>query len=102
VHHARYLQRLPIVKAQYIIRTRDVYGSTCRAYRTLAGAVKRFEEMVGYSVDVVIAEMFYGLQSLPEIDELLRLRGLSCYGTEVTFEKVVVRKPQEPLSRARA
>lgn len=75
----------------YVVQTRDVDGSCSRKYATLAGAVKRFEEMVGCSVDAAIAEHFWQLEQegkpLPKIEDLRYLRAVSMYGTVVTLEK---------------
>lgn len=74
----------------YTVKTRDVDGSNTRGFATLAAAVRRFEEMVGYTTDNAIAEAFHALADagapLPKIAELRSLRGVSMYGTVVVFE----------------
>lgn len=74
----------------YSVTTRDVDGRNTRGFATLAAAVRRFEEMVGYSTDAAIAEAFHHMadagKPLPKIAELRSLRGVSMYGTVVVFE----------------
>jgi hypothetical protein len=77
--------------ALYFVQTRDVDGSTLRKFRTLDGAVKRFESMSGLKVADAIAEQFYAReqagQALPAIEDVQRLRAVSMFGTVVSFEK---------------
>jgi hypothetical protein len=70
---------------QYLVKTRDVDGSNTRKFVTLAGAIKRFEEMVGYSVANAIEEAYYD-RALPAIEDLISLRAVSAYGTVVVIE----------------
>lgn len=78
--------------ANYRVRTRDVDGGGSRSYATLAGAVKRFEEMAGGTIDGHIAETLFVLaergERLPKIEELKSLRAVSDFGTVVLFEAV--------------
>lgn len=43
----------------YLVRTAHVDGSHTRRYTTLAGAVKRFESMLGYSITQAIADHYH-------------------------------------------
>jgi hypothetical protein len=78
--------------ANYIVRTRDVDGSGTNRYKTLEGAVKRFIEMAGGTIDGHIVEAHHELEArgerLPKIEELRHLRAVSMFGTVVTFEAV--------------
>lgn len=74
----------------YSVKTRDVDCSTSKRYRSLAGARKRFEEMLGYTMEAAITEQ-YGddpiANGLPAVEQVKRLRGVSMFGTVVVFEK---------------
>lgn len=70
---------------KYVVKTQDVDGRGSKSYASLKGAVKRFEEMVGYTTDQVIAEVYHDREVKPTIDCLKQLRGVSMYGTVVTF-----------------
>jgi hypothetical protein len=74
---------------KFTVTTRDVDGGTRRTYTTREGARKRFESMVGYSVDNAIAEQFYARaeagQALPTWEEVKGLRAVSMFGTVVSF-----------------
>lgn len=78
--------------AQYAVKTRDVDCSTSRKFKSLEGARKRFESMVGYSAENAIEEQFYERtergEALPKFDEVKRLRAVSMFGTVVVFEKI--------------
>lgn len=78
--------------ANYIVRTRDVDGSSTNRYASLAGAIKRFIEMAGGTIDGHIAEAHHELadrgERLPKIEELRHLRAVSMFGTVVIFEAV--------------
>lgn len=76
--------------SHYTVRTQDIDGRSSRRFKTLDGAVKRFEEMLGLTTDQAIAEVHHktadmGLR-LPKIAELGWLSYVSLYGTKVTFE----------------
>lgn len=76
--------------SHYTVRTQDIDGTSTRRFKTLDGAVKRFEEMLGLTADQAIAEVHHktadmGLR-LPKIAELGWLSYVSMYGTKVTFE----------------
>jgi len=71
----------------YLVQTHDVDGrAPARRFKTLAGAVKRFNEMHG-SIEFAIAEQFEreGGPPVPKIEDITRLRGVSDYGCVVTF-----------------
>ena len=76
----------------YKVKTQDVDGSSTKKYASLKGAVKRFEEMVGYSVDAAIAEQFFEVVNAgnppPKIEDISRLYAVSNYGTAVTLFRV--------------
>lgn len=75
---------------KYKVTTADVDGSGTRYFKSLAGAVKRFEEMLGYSVKGAIDEMYFKRaeagKPMPTIECLRRLAGYSHFGTRVCFE----------------
>ena len=81
---------------EFAVRTADVDGSSTRRYATLAGAVKRFEEMAGYTVDQVIADQHDG-PVYPTLAKLQYLRGVSPYGTVVVLTKPVTPEPAAPV-----
>lgn len=76
----------------YKVRTQDVDGRTAKKYKTLDGAVKRFLEMAGGTIEGWIGEQFYELvdkgEPLPKIEDIKRLRAVSDYGTVVVLEVV--------------
>lgn len=76
----------------YAVKTQDTDGSNRRTFTTLAGAVKRFEEMSGMTIDAAIREAYWKTVDeggrAPKIDELSHMRGVSMYGTVVTFEAI--------------
>jgi hypothetical protein len=80
-------------KMIYTVMTRDVDGRSQRQYRTLKGAIKRFEEMYGHPMGTAIDEQFYALadqgKPLPLIEDLMSLRAVSSFGTVVTFQAAV-------------
>ncbi len=78
---------------QFVVRTRDVDGPhrDSRRYKTLKAAVKRFEEMLGYTVEQAIDEVFFDRDPKPSIHQLTHLRYVSMYGTVVLLEKPVTR-----------
>lgn len=88
--------------SHYTVTTSDVDGRNTRRFASLAGAVKRFEEMLGLTTDQAIAEAYHEAAAagrrLPKIEELCRLGGVSMYGTRVTFEA----RSDEAQDRARA
>jgi hypothetical protein len=71
----------------YKVTTRDTDGSTKRTYKTIGGALKRFEEMAGFGVKVAFEEMTEGKAALDE-REIRYARGVSMYGTVVMFERI--------------
>jgi hypothetical protein len=75
----------------YRVITRDVDGGGKRTYKTLAGALARFEEMAGFSVKAAYVEMTGN--AAPDEREIERVRGVSMYGTVVVFERI---GPAEP------
>lgn len=74
----------------YFVQTQDVDGKPpARKYAKLENALNRFVEMYGYTIDVAIEEHYYAIRQaggeLPRADEIKRLRGVSMFGTVVTF-----------------
>lgn len=71
----------------YKVSTRDVDGSSSRKFKTRAAAIKRFESMVGYTMQQVIDERCYMMadDQKPTPDTVHRLSGVSMFGTVVTF-----------------
>lgn len=69
--------------SRFVVRTRDVDGSTSRKFATMAGARKRFESMLGMTVEQAIAEQ-YGDEVKPLV--VLFVRGVSMFGTVVSLE----------------
>jgi hypothetical protein len=76
----------------YKVSTRDVDGSSVRKFRSLAGAVKRFESMSGLTIDQAIAEQCHATISLgnapPPIEAFVCLRAVSMFGTVVELSAV--------------
>jgi hypothetical protein len=72
----------------YKVTTRDTDGSTTRTYKRIDGALKRFEDMAGFSVKVAFEEMSEGAKAAPNEREIRYVRGVSMYGTVVIFERI--------------
>jgi hypothetical protein len=72
----------------YRVQTRDVDGSDTRVYKTLAGAIKRFEEMCGHTVKDAICEQYHWTSTPPTVDEAVKkgLRAVSNFGAVVYLE----------------
>lgn len=85
----------------YAVKTADVDGGSTRTFAKIEGAIKRFEEMVGFSVDAAIAEHRHAAAAagrpLPKIDALVSLVGVSAYGTRVEFRAI----SDEAIEKAR-
>lgn len=71
----------------YIVSTRDVDCSTRKRFKTLDGARKRFEEMLGRSIESAIDETYYDVAVKPTPETVTRLRDVSMYGTVVMLER---------------
>jgi hypothetical protein len=75
------------------VYTRDVDGSTSHRYKSVAGAVKRFESMSGYAIDAAIREHFYATDCPPTLESLVtaggHVKAVSMYGcvVEIDFAK---------------
>lgn len=86
-----------------VIRTRDVDGNTSKRFKSLKGAVKRFEKMLGYSVAAAIAAHFHASEKPPAgAEQLVYVRGVSGFGTVVTWEAVGAAKERAIAARAPA
>lgn len=72
----------------YTVKTRDVDHSNTRRYKTRERAIKRFEEMVGYSMQAAIDETFYMMAHPPTPDKVTAIRAVSMFGCVVTFEEL--------------
>ena len=70
---------------KYKVKNIDVDGSSSRSYKTLEGAIKRFEEMAGHTVGAAIAEAYYLSDPLPKIEEIRRLSAVGYFGNRVTL-----------------
>ena len=68
----------------WIVTTRDVDGTSQRKYTTPAGARKRFEEMLGYTIETAIWHM---MDDYPEWTSLPYVRGVSNFGCVVSIER---------------
>lgn len=68
--------------------TRDVDGASTRRYKTLAAAVARFTEMLGYSPQAALDSHCDLLSAVaaPRFENVSRVRGVSDYGTVVIIE----------------
>lgn len=77
---------------KYIVKNIDVDGSSSRSYKSLAGAVKRLEEMSGFKVNDVIEENFAHVVEaggeLPKIEGLKHLSAVGHFGNRVILSKV--------------
>lgn len=89
------------METTYRVTTRDTDGGGKRAYKRIAGALARFEEMAGFSVKVAYEEMTG--EPAPDERKIRCVRGVSMYGTVVVFERVgdeepvpVVAAPEAP------
>ena len=73
----------------FTVKTRDVDGQNSRKYKTLDAARKRFEAMLGYSVEAAMAEQYHNCDPVPAFTdpEVRFVRGVSNYGTVVTLFK---------------
>jgi hypothetical protein len=74
----------------YIVCTFDVDGSTRRTYKTRAAAIRRFEEMLGYSMTSAIWEAYHAIPEdrHPTPDTVRRVGAVGHFGNRVTFEAV--------------
>lgn len=72
---------------RFVVTTRDVDGSTRRAYKSRKGAAARFESMVGYSMANAIDEHYHASEpaARPTPDTVARLQAVSMFGTAVFF-----------------
>lgn len=77
------------MKPTYSVATRDVDGWTSRVYLTRERALRRFESMVGYTVEQVIDETYYNCNHRPTRENVEKLRGVSQFGTVVYFNEIV-------------
>lgn len=90
----------------YKITTRDTDGGSSRKFKTLAGAMKRFEEMAGHSLEAAIREQFHAASVLPTVRAAACVHTVSNYGTVVVFtrdgdaepEPVVAADPEAPVA----
>lgn len=83
-----------------VIKTRDVDGSSSKRFKSVKGAVKRFEEMLGYSVASAIVEHFHDNPKPPAgAEQVAYLRGVSMFGTVVTWEAVGATKERAIAAR---
>lgn len=71
----------------FIVKTQDVDCTTRRQYKSRAGATKRFEEMLGYTLQNAIEEHYHAAAVKPTPDNVKYLRGVSMFGTVVIFEE---------------
>ena len=71
------------MKTTYSVVTRDVDGTTLRKYRTLAGAVARFESMYGHPIATAMEEQYFNVSPIPALETLNRVRAVSDYGCTV-------------------
>ncbi len=74
-------------RVTYRVTTQDVDCSTRRTYKTRAAAIKRFEEMLGYSMASAIEEAYHAHTEKPTPDTVKAVRGVSPFGTVVTFRR---------------
>jgi len=76
--------------AKFKVKTYDVDGSNARRYKTRAAAIKRFEEMVGFSMQAAISERYWGagVAVVPTPNDVRHVEGVSMYGTRVVFSEV--------------
>jgi len=72
---------------RYIVTTRDVDGSSKHTYKVQANAIKRFEDMLGYSIDIAIAEQYHATEPAPKLEQLRYVRGVSDFGCVVSLER---------------
>jgi hypothetical protein len=70
----------------WIVTARDVDGMSQRKYTTPAGARKRFEEMLGYTIETAIWHMMDEMDDYPEWTSLPYIKGVSNYGCVVSIE----------------
>ena len=70
----------------WIVTARDVDGVSQRKYTTREGARKRFEEMLGYSIETAIWHMMDEMDDYPEWTSLPYIKGVSNYGCVVSIE----------------
>jgi hypothetical protein len=71
----------------FIVKTQDVDGSFSRRYKTREGALKRYEEMLGRSIETSIAERYFDKPDHGVTREnVSSMRDVSDYGTVVIFE----------------
>jgi len=84
---AQEFSAVPEQKGRFVVRTRDVDGSTSRTYKSRRAAVHRFEEMVGYSMAAAIGEHYHTELNPPSVATVRSVRAVSNYGTVVIFEQ---------------
>lgn len=75
---------------KFAVIVRDVDHRSRQVYKTRDRALARFKEMVGYDVQNVIDEQYHEVPEVqrPTPETVQRLRGVSMFGTVVTFEAV--------------
>lgn len=72
---------------KYIVRTQDVDHSASRTYKTRDGALKRYEEMLGRSIETSIEERYHDKPNHGVTRENVNyMRDVSMFGTVVKFE----------------
>lgn len=73
--------------SNYTIYTRDVDGSDKRNYKTLDKALARFAEMVGFTLEAAIADLYYDCTPVPTIRAVKSVRAVSNFGCVVEFQR---------------
>lgn len=71
----------------YRVKTQDVDHRETRRFKTFEGARKRFEEMVGYTMEAAIAEHYGSSGCMPSADTVTNLRAVSNFGCVVTYSQ---------------
>jgi len=78
---------------RYIVQTQDVDGRSRKTYKSLAGALKRFEAMYGHPLQAALNEVYFDKDGNPTVtaeswlnaSRTRTIRGVSNYGTVVAL-----------------
>lgn len=80
------------------VTTRDVDGSTRKAFKSHSGARKRFEEMCGHTLEQALAE----IDPNAKLDAVHSVRGVSNFGTVVVYTRKAKGEAETDLAQAEA
>lgn len=84
----------------YVVKNRDVDGSSSWKYKRLAKALEKFEAMSGWPVEPAVDEMYFnepaGSRKFP--DNVMYVRAIGSFGNVVSIEAKEVADPAPLVS----